>query len=89
MHQYEPPPTRRRHDDIDPSLYEIATRCNFDAQESIIPSPDNGPTEQLYTYSSQPIQLAFMTDTDLGGLEETRQSTSAIMVFINGVPIYW
>ena len=31
MLDYEPPPTRRRHDDIDGSLYEIASRYNLDA----------------------------------------------------------
>ena len=30
-----------------------------------------------------------MTDADLGGLEETRQSTTEIVVFADGVPIYW
>ena len=43
MHAYEPPPTRRRHDDIDGSLCEIASKYNLDAQDSSIPSPDNEP----------------------------------------------
>ena len=30
-----------------------------------------------------------MTDSDLGGFEETRQSTTAIMVFADGVLIFW
>ena len=30
-----------------------------------------------------------MTDADLGELEETRQSTTGIIIFANGVPIYW
>ena len=57
MHDYEPPPTRRRHDD--PSLYEIAARYNLDAQDSAIPSPDNEHIEQQYLYSAQPVQLVF------------------------------
>ena len=89
MHNYRPPPTCRRHDDINSSLYEIACRYNLDAQDSSIPSPENESTVQQYRYRGQPIQLVFMTDADLGGLEETRQSTTAIMVFTDGVPIYW
>ena len=46
MHNYEPPPTRRRHDDIDGSLYEIASKYNLDAQDYSIPSPDNEPEPQ-------------------------------------------
>ena len=53
------------------------------------PSPDNEPSVQQYRYRGQPIQLVFMTDADLGGLEDTRQSTTAIMVFADGVPVYW
>ena len=30
-----------------------------------------------------------MTDADLGGLAETRQSTTGIMVYADGVPVYW
>ena len=89
MHDYEPPPTRRRHDDIDGSLYEIASRYNLDAQDSVIPSPDNDPEPERWTSSTQPIQLVFMTDADLGGLAETRQSTTGIMVYADGVPVYW
>ena len=33
--------------------------------------------------------MVFMTDADLGGLKKTRQSATAIMVFADGVPIYW
>ena len=89
MHEYEPPPTRRRHDDIDGSLYEIASRYHLDAQDSSIPPPDNEPDDHRWHSHEQSIHLVFMTDTDLGGLEETRQSTTAIMIFADGVPIYW
>ena len=44
MHNYKSSPTRRQHDDIDSSLYEIACRYNLDAQDSSIPSLDNEPT---------------------------------------------
>ena len=40
MHNYEHPPTRRRHDGIDLLPYEIAARYNLDAQDLAIPSPD-------------------------------------------------
>ena len=36
---------------LTPLLYEIAARCNLDTQDSAIPSPDNEPAEQLYTFS--------------------------------------
>ena len=88
-HAYEPPPTRQRHDDIDGSLYEIASEYNLDAHDSSIRSPENEPEPQRWTADGQPIQLVFMTDADLGGLEETRQSTTGIMISADGVPIYW
>ena len=39
-------------------------------------------------FDTNPIQLVFMTDADLGKFEGTRQSATAIMVFIEGIPIY-
>ena len=73
---------------LTPLLYEIAARCNLDTQDSAIPSPDNEPVKQHYIYSGQQMQLVFMNSSDLRSLEETRQSTSAIMVFAGVVPIY-
>ena len=57
MHEYEPPPTHRRHDDdIGGSLHEIASKYNLDAQDSSIPLLDNEPEAQQWIYGEQPIQ---------------------------------
>jgi hypothetical protein len=86
MLQYVPPATRRKPTDLDESIYSLADSYNIDDG---IPQPDDQPVTQDYLYPGHQMVCTVYSDTDLGGQIETRQSTTGIIMEIDGAIVHW
>ena len=67
-------------------MYDLVNKYNIDDG---IPQPDDLPTSQDYVYPGHQHTIAVYSDTDLGGQIETRQSTTGIIVEIDGAVVHW
>jgi hypothetical protein len=76
MLNYKPPKTRRKPTDTEKATYD--TEYNL---QNGIPQVDDQQQEQDY-------KVCF-TDIDLAGQVETRQSTSGLMIYLNGILVHW
>jgi hypothetical protein len=82
-----PPKTRKKPTDKETKGYET-TDYNLDDG---IRQPDDDKQEQEYEYKgpgNKVIQTC-MTDIELAGQIETRQSTSGTMNYLNGILVHW
>ncbi len=65
----------------------------YDTQDYIhhddIPHHDDKPTPQPYTFNGPQITTTCYTDIDLAGQQETRQSTSGYLLYLNGASVHW
>ena len=85
MNQYSPPPTRKKPTDtLNP--YADMAAANLDDP---VPMPDDKQLPMRYTYQGQQLQITIQADTDLGGVQETRQSTSGYIVYLGGAIVHW
>ncbi len=87
MQSYSPPKTRRKLTDTETSCYETG---EYNVEDGI-KQPDDQPHEQEFTYTGpgESVTQTCMTDIDLAGQVETRQSTSGTMNYLNGVLVHW
>ena len=85
METYEPPPTRRKPSDTDEDMYALAQLYDLDDG---IPQPDDKTAQQDYVYDGRPMIVTVHTDADLGGIPDTRQSTSGLIARIDGAIVH-
>ena len=84
MENYHPPPTRRKPTDIT-TEYDVNDYNTFDG---ITHTDELTPTQE-YTHQGEQITLTCLTDIDLAGQMDTRQSTSSYTMFLNGTLFHW
>ena len=87
MLSYTPPKTRKKPTDQDTKCYATD---DYNLNDGIT-QPDDAPTRQdfVYTGPGENVIQTCMTDIDLAGQVETRQSTSGTMHYLNGVLVHW
>jgi hypothetical protein len=87
MQSYTPPKTRRKPTDTDNQEYKTTEYNVTDG----IKQPDDETPAQEYTYkgTGEDVIQTCMTDIDLAGQIETRQSTSGTMHYLNGILVHW
>jgi hypothetical protein len=84
MTGYIPPKTRRKPTDAI-SDYDVDHFNTYDG----ITHVDEKALQQEYTYPGNPLTLTCLTDIDLAGQPDTRQSTSAYTLYLNGTMFHW
>ncbi len=84
MLNYKPPKTRRKPTDKETKCYEP----DYNITDGIAHVDDREPTQE-YRYIKSQITQVVLSDIDLAGQVETRQSTSGLMVYLNGVLVHW
>ena len=84
MQAFKLPTTRKKpqlsHDVYDTTSYNI---------KDTIPQHDDKLIPQLYKYKGHQFTITCYTDIDLAGQHETRQSTSGLLLYLNGALIHW
>jgi hypothetical protein len=84
MAAFKIPPTRKKptdvKDDYDTSDYNI---------DDGITQEDNKTPKDSYQYNGPTMYVHCLTDIDLAGQVETRQSTSSLMIWIQGALVHW
>ena len=84
MLNYKPPKTRRKRTDTEQATYDT----EYNLQDGIL-QVDDQQQEQDYKYTKSHITQVCFTDIDLAGQVETRQSTSGLMIYLNGILVHW
>ncbi len=80
-----PPKTRKKLTDQRGKEYEVNKYTVNDG----ITHKDEQRKEQEYVYKGEQLTLSCQTDIDLVGQIETRQSTSSLVVFLNGAVVHY
>jgi hypothetical protein len=84
MSGYTPPPTRRKPTDAI-TTYDVEHFNTYDGINHV----DDTEQEQTYLHPAEPLTLPSLTDIDLAGQPDTRQSTSAYTLYLNGLLFHW
>ena len=85
MKDYIPPKTRKKPTDtVNP--YTDSLSGNTDEP---IPQPDQHPVNEGYTYNGTWLVITIEADIDLGGVTETKQSTSGYIIYLGGRVVHW
>jgi hypothetical protein len=84
MTGYIPPKTRQKPTDA-VTTYDVEHFNTYDGIQHV----DDQPQTQDYTHQGEPITLTCLTDIDLAGQPDTRQSTSAYTLYLNGAMFHW
>jgi hypothetical protein len=84
MTNYQPPKTRKKPTD-QINEYEVDQFNTYDG----ITHTDDKPHKQEYTHHGEQVTLTCLTDIDLAGQQDTRQSTSSYILFLNGTLFHW
>jgi hypothetical protein len=85
MTGFQPPKTRKKPTDNEKEKYEVS---EYNIQDGIRQT-DETTKKQEYIYKGEQLTLTCQTDIDLAGQVETRQSTSSLVVFLNGTIIHY
>ena len=83
MTGYTPPKTRKKPTDI---TTEYDTDYNT---VDGISHHEEEQTQQTYVHSGEQLTIVAQTDIDLAGQPDTRQSTSAYVLYLNGILFHW
>jgi hypothetical protein len=84
MTGYTPLKSRRKPNDAI-TAYDVE---NYNTYDGITHVDDKEP-KQGYTHPGDPLILTCLTDIDLAGQPDTRQSTSAYTLYLNGTMFHW
>jgi hypothetical protein len=85
MAGYQPPPTRKKPTDNAKEQYEVS---DYNMQDGIHQADDQD-RKRKYVYKGEQLTLTCQTDIDLAGQVKTRQSTSSLVVYLNGVVVHY
>ena len=84
MSMFKPPPTRKKPTDI---------TDNYDTSEyniiDDIVHEDEKELKEEHRHVGPTMHVMCQTDIDLAGQTETRQSTSALMIWVQGALVHW
>ena len=83
MITYKPPPTRKKPTDIT-DTYDVS----YNTTDSIT-HEDEKETKQEYIHPGPTMEIMVKTDCDLAGQQETRQTTTSLMVWVSGALVHW
>jgi hypothetical protein len=86
MQSYTPPKTRRKPTDTDNQEYESR---EYNVTDGITQPDDETPPQECIQRHWRTRDSTCMTDIDLAGQIDTRQSTSGTMHYLNGVLVHW
>jgi hypothetical protein len=87
MQSYTPPKTRRKPTDTETTCYETQ---EYNVEDGIRqPDDEQQVQEFIYKGTGEHVIQTCMTDIDLAGQIETKQSTSGTMNYLNGVLVHW
>ena len=78
------PPTRKKPTDVKDN-YETT---DYNITDGIVHTDDKANVEE-YKYKGPTMHVVCQTDIDLAGQLETRQSTSSLMIRIQGAVVHW
>ena len=84
MKDYTPPKTRRKPTDAF-TTYDVDHFNTYDGIQHV----DDQPQQQDYIHTGDQVTLTCLTDIDLAGQPDTRQSTSAYTMYLNGMLFHW
>jgi hypothetical protein len=84
MAHHQPPPVRPRPH----TTKDIYATEDCNTPDAFSHLDDKAPTQD-YIYPGPPVVITCMTDIDLAGQIESRQSTSGYLLFINGVLVHF
>ena len=84
MSTFKPPPTRKKPTDITDN-YDTT---NYNITDEIIHKDEKENTEK-HRHLGPTMYVMCLTDIDLAGQTETRQSTSALMLWVQGALVHW
>jgi hypothetical protein len=87
MQSYTPPKTRRKPTDTETTCYDTQEHNVEDGIRQ--PDDEQQVQEFIYKGTGEHVIQTCMTDIDLAGQVETRQSTSGTMNYLNGVLVHW
>jgi hypothetical protein len=84
MMGYTPPKTRRKPTDAI-TAYDVEHFKTYDGIQHV----DEQQEKQDYIHQGESLALTCLTDIDLAGQPDTRQSTSAYTLYLNGAMFHW
>jgi hypothetical protein len=84
MKDYTPPQTRRKPTDAI-TVYDVEHFNTYDGIKHV----DETEHDQTYIHPGESLTLTCLTDIDLAGQPDTRQSTSAYTLYLNGTMFHW
>jgi hypothetical protein len=85
MTGFQPPPTRKKPTDNAKEKYEVN---EYNMQDGIKHTDDTEKIQE-YIYKGEQLTLTCQTDIDLAGQVETRQSTSSLVIYLNGAIVHY
>jgi hypothetical protein len=85
MAGFQPPPTRKKPTDNAKDKYDVS---EYNIQDGIKHTDDTEKTQE-YIYKGEQLTLTCQTDIDLAGQVETRQSTSSLVIYLNGAIVHY
>jgi hypothetical protein len=83
MHAYKLPATRKK-----PSDTSDTYQTEYNVTDEVI-QEDEKPVQQQYLHPGPPMHVVVLTDCDLAGQIETRQTTTSLMVMVQGTLVHW
>jgi hypothetical protein len=84
MSNYTLPKTRKKPTDV-ATDYDT----DYNTQDGITHVDDRDEDTSQYTHKGEQLTLSCQTDIDLAGQQDTRQSTSAYILYLNGTLFHW
>jgi hypothetical protein len=84
MTNYTLPKTRRKPTDT-VTAYDVEHFNTYDGIQHV----EEQLEKQDYTHQGETLTLTYLTDIDLAGQPDTRQSTSAYTLYLNGAMFHW
>ena len=83
MHAYKLPPTRKKPSDISDTY-----QTEYNVTDEVVHEDEIEQT-QTYLHSGPPMHVVVQTDCDFAGQIETRQTTTSLIVMIQGALVHW
>jgi hypothetical protein len=83
MHACKLPPTRKKPTDVSDTY-----NTDYNVRGEVI-QEDEKPVQQPYLHPGPPMHVVVQTDCDLAEQIETRQTTTSLMVMVQGALVHW
>jgi hypothetical protein len=83
MHAYTLPPTRKKPSDVSDTY-----QTDYNVTDEVVHEDEKALT-QTYLHPGPPMHVVVQTDCDLAGQIETRQTTTSLIVLVQGALVHW